>query len=69
MQSSQKWLPVAITANQTQAGQIAQIAFAHQCAADAEEDDADDQRVRGVQARHRRVRVRGQGDEPVAVRG
>ena len=30
MQSSQKWLPVAITANQTQAGQAAQKAFAHQ---------------------------------------
>ena len=30
MQSSQKWLPVAITANQTQAGHAAQIAFAHQ---------------------------------------
>ena len=28
MQSSQKWLPVAITQNQTQAGQAAQKAFA-----------------------------------------
>ena len=30
-QSSQKWFPVAITANQTQAGQAIQNAFAHQC--------------------------------------
>ena len=29
--SSQKWLPVAITANQTQAGHSSQNAFAHQC--------------------------------------
>ena len=29
--SSQKWLPVAITANQTQAGQSSHSAFAHQC--------------------------------------
>src|SRR5436309_2052563 len=29
MQSSQKWLPVAMTANQTHAGQTAQKAFAH----------------------------------------
>ena len=28
--SSQKWLPVAITANQTHAGQASQIAFAHE---------------------------------------
>ena len=36
--------------------------------ADREEDDADDQRVGGVQARHRGVRVGGQVDEAVAVR-
>src|SRR5262249_7291387 len=29
-QSSQKWLPVAITANHTQAGQTIQKSFAHQ---------------------------------------
>ena len=34
-QSSQKWLPVAITANQTQAGQTNQNTFAHQCRVDA----------------------------------
>ena len=56
--SSQKWLAVARTQNQTQAGQSAQTAFDHQCRRGAEEEDADDQRVRGVEARHRRVRVR-----------
>jgi len=30
MQSSQKWLPVAMTANQTHAGQTTHSAFAHQ---------------------------------------
>src|SRR5262245_43350785 len=29
--SSQKWLPVAITANQTHAGQASHSAFDHQC--------------------------------------
>src|SRR5687768_3515112 len=29
--SSQKWLPVAITLNQTQAGQASQSAFVHVC--------------------------------------
>ena len=30
MQSSQKWLPVAMTENQTHTGQSAQKSFAHQ---------------------------------------
>ena len=55
--SSQKWFAVARTQNQTQAGQSAQRAFDHQCRDGAEEEDADDQRVGGVEARHRRVRV------------
>ena len=63
-QSSQKWLPVAITANQTQAGQSAQSAFAHQLRQTREEHDADDQRVGRVQARHRGVRVGGRLTSP-----
>ena len=55
--SSQKWLPVAITANQTHAGQSSQSAFAHQWRADERHRDTDDQGIGGVQARHRRVRV------------
>ena len=56
--SSQKWLAVASTQNQTQAGQSAQSAFDHQLPAGPEEEDPDDQRVGGMEARHRRVRVR-----------
>ena len=67
MQSSQKWLPVAMTANQTQAGQIAQKSFAHQRRQTNASTIADDQRVGGVQARHRRVRVGGELDEAVLV--
>ena len=66
-QSSQKWLPVAITENQTQAGQTAQSAFAHQRPAHGEHDHAHDQRVAGVEARHRRVRVGRQLHEAVPV--
>ena len=65
--SSQKWLPVAITLNQTQAGQSSQIAFAKRRSADREEHETDDQRVRRVQARHRRVRIGGELDQPAAV--
>ena len=55
--SSQKWFAVASTQNQTQAGQSAQTAFDHQCREARKRKIADDQRVGGVEARHRRVRV------------
>ena len=59
-QSSQKWLPVAITANQTQAGQSAQNAFAHQCLQTRRARSPTISESAGVQARHRRVGVRGE---------
>ena len=65
-QSSQKWLPVAITANQTQAGQTTQNAFAHQLRQTPKSTIADDQGVGRVQARHRGIGVRGELDEAVA---
>ena len=64
--SSRKWLPVAMTANQTQTGQRSQSARDHQRRRSAR-GDADDQRVRRVQARHRGVRVRGELDQAAAV--
>ena len=65
--SSQKWLPVAITLNQTQAGQSAQSDLRQLVAAEEREGDADDQRVGGVQARHRGIGIRGELDEAAAV--
>ena len=46
-----------------------QNTFAHQCLHEAREHDPDDQRVAGMQARHRRVRVRGELDDAVGVAG
>ena len=65
--SSQKWFPVAITVNQTQAGQASQSTFAQRRRDDRRHHDADDERVGGVQARHRRVRVRRSRDRGARV--
>ena len=65
--SSQKWLPVAITANQTQTGQRSQSSLQPLRPDDEGEAHADDQRVGRVQARHGRVRVRVGADDPAVV--
>ena len=66
--SSQKWLPVAMTANQTQAGQSSQstLKSATCRTTDARTTPTISASAR-VEARHRRVRVRGELDEPAAV--
>ena len=66
--SSQKWFPVAITENQTQTGHSCPEELEDRALADERERDPDDERVGGVQARHRRIRVGGELHDTVVVR-
>ena len=65
--SSQKWLPVAMTANQTHAGQSEAERLQPERPDEEGEGDADDQRIRGMQARHGRIRIRAPPDDPALV--
>ena len=56
-----------MTENQTQAGQSEPEHACPEAAADAEHDDADDERVHRVERRHRRVRVGRVRDQPARV--
>ena len=65
--SSQKWFAVAMTENQTHAGQSVQSAGDPAPGRRARPCEAEDQRVGGVDARHGRELIRGQLDEAGAV--
>ena len=65
--SSQKWLPVAMTANHTQLGQSVQSTFSQRLCHERGEREADDERVGRMETRHRRIGIRRDLDQSASV--